>query len=157
MDRGRNASSKHNPIHFSEAGNSRGPGHRDSNSRMVIEALYKNCRDADGRMVTLDHNEAGLGNVIETAVLLLVVPDGGVGGDVDVLVEYRAADHGAAADVAIVQNHAVLDQRARVHFDAAAQHRIENLAAGENAATGNDRIDGLAAPVLFVEGELGRL
>ena len=38
---------------------------------------------------------------------------------------------------------------------AAAEHRVAHHAAGEDAAAGDDRVDGLAAAALVVEGELG--
>jgi hypothetical protein len=54
--------------------------------------------------------DAGVGDVIEFAVAVQVITDYGVGRDAYILVQNRAADAGAAANVAVIENDGILDE-----------------------------------------------
>src|SRR5277367_2918075 len=86
----------------------------------------------------------------------MVVTDHGVLGYADVLIQDDAMQAGAPADVAIVENDALIHHGSGVDFHGAPQHRVAHHAAGENAGAGDDGIDGLSAAVLLIEGKLGR-
>src|SRR5215831_20197687 len=110
---------------------------------------YQGC-DVHGSAVPTDDDDAALRYVMMDPIALRIIADGSVFRDTDVFVEHGAADFGTAADVAVVQNHAVFHHCPRMEADAAAQHGIAHRAAGENAAAGDDRIDSLPAPVLLI-------
>src|SRR5581483_10338155 len=59
------------------------------------------------------------------------------------------------ANVAVIEDDRILDYGAGVHADAAAEHGISDEASGQNAATGDDGIDRLAAPAFIIERKLG--
>src|ERR1035438_6667767 len=123
----------------------------------VLLHLHHEAGDLDVAALARDDHQAAFGDVITAgAVGLQVVADEGVFRHLDVLIQDGAANLGAAADVAVVHDHAVLHQGAGMDFYAASQDGIAHHASGEDAAAGDHAVDGLAAPVGVVEGELGR-
>src|SRR5690348_3106187 len=89
-------------------------------------------------------------------VALQIVADYGIVRYANILVENRVPNFGAASDVTIVQDYAILHERARVHPDAAPEYRVAHRSSGENAAAGDDRVDRLPAPVFLVESKFRR-
>src|SRR4051794_1895968 len=75
----------------------------------VNRMSHHHVRDLDWGAIASDDHQAGFGDVVVDAVAFEVVADEGVLGDADVLVEDGAPDFGAAADVAIVEDHALVD------------------------------------------------
>ena len=67
-------------------------------------------------------------------VSLEIETDFGVRRNSDILVEDGPPHLSAASDVAVVHNHAAFDRCAGVHTHAAAQDRLANQAAGQNAS-----------------------
>src|ERR1035441_752626 len=129
---------------------------RDPSEYMLLH-LHHETGDLDVAALAGDDHQAAFGDVIAAgAVGLEVVADEGVFRHLDVLIQDGAANLGAAADVAVVHDHAVFHQGAGMNAHAAPQYGIAHHAAGEDAAAGDHAIDGLAAPVGVVEGELGR-
>src|SRR5712692_4554083 len=118
--------------------------------------LYDQRRYFYRTAFTRNYHDTGFGDVpIADTVRPQVVAHQRVFRQPDVLVQNRAFQFGAAADVAIVQNHAVLHQRARVNAHIPSQYRIANHATGKDAATRNDAVDRLPAAIGVVEGKLG--
>src|ERR1039457_3099674 len=79
-------------------------------------------RDFHLRAVACHHHDAALGDMVAPlAVALQVVADRGVLWHANVLIQNGAADFGAAADIAVVQNDAIVHLRSGVHAYAAAQ------------------------------------
>src|SRR5579872_169117 len=103
----------------------------------------------------LHHHDAAVGNVVQAAVALQIVADGGIGRDLDVLVEDGAADAGPASNVAIVEDDGILDVGMGVHADAPADHRGSHQPAGKNSPAGDDGVERLAAAAVGVEDEFG--
>src|SRR5262245_20629847 len=91
-------------------------------------------RDLDRGPQALHDHDPLLGHVVESLVVLEVVPDGGALGDPDVLVEDGVPDPRPPTDVAVVEDHRVLDQRPAVYAHVPREHRVSHHAAGENAA-----------------------
>src|SRR5258708_6449583 len=89
-------------------------------------------------------------------VRIRIVTDDAVFFDAGILIQYGALHLGAAADIAVVQDHAIFHKRSRVHAYAAPQYGIAHHAARQDAAAGHDAVDRLSTPIGFVEGELGR-
>ena len=89
------------------------------------------------------------------AVGIEIVADQGAFGNPDVLVQDGAAHLGVAADVAVVHDDAAFHVGAGVDSDAASENGIAHHAAGKNASAGYDAVDGLAAAMGIVKGELG--
>src|SRR4051794_20533342 len=104
----------------------------DAAGKSACATLDEDGGDVDAGAVAFDDYDAGFGDVVELAVLLEVVADGGIGWDAHVLVQNRAADCGAAADVAVVENHAVVHGGAGVHFDAANEDGSFDASAGKD-------------------------
>src|SRR5690242_8075785 len=77
--------------------------------------------------------ETALGHVMMDAVALQVVADFGFIRNSHVLIEHHLADFRPPADVAVVENDAVLHQRPRMHPDAAAEHRVAHCSPGKDA------------------------
>ena len=78
------------------------------------------------------------------------------GMDVDVLVDDRALDDRAAADLDARHQHRVLDRRVRVDAHARGQDGEAHLAAGDDDAGADHRVQRVTHPVLVGEHELGR-
>ena len=89
------------------------------------------------------------------AVGIEIVADLGAFGNPDVLIQDGAAHLGVAADVAVVHDDAAFHEGAGVDADAASENGVAHDAAGKNASAGYDAVDGLAAAMGLVEGELG--
>src|SRR5271156_2904788 len=106
--------------------------------------------------MALNHYDAGVGDVIEFTVAVQVITYDCVGRDADIFVQNRAADAGAAADVAVVENDGILDVGVRMDADAAANYRSPDQAARQNGAAGHNGIDGMATAAFRVEDEFGR-
>src|ERR1700730_9432769 len=101
------------------------------------------------------HYYAGLGDVVELAVALEVVADGGIFRHTDVLVENSAADARATPDVAVVKDNRILNIGVGVDADAATNDRATHQAARKDGAAGNNGIERLAAAAVIIENELG--
>ena len=93
---------------------------------------------------------------MELAVVFQVVADLGILRHADVLVENGPPQFRAPADIAVVQDHALIDYRAGMHAHAARQNGGTHHPAREKTAAGDDTVDGLPAAVGVVKSELGR-
>src|SRR5262249_41881900 len=109
-----------------------------------------------GRAIPFHDYDAALGHVMVAAIGFEVVADRRVFRDPHILVEDGAAHTRAPSDVAVIENDGVFYDSRGVHPNAAAQYGILHHATGEDAASRDDGIDRLSAPVLLVEGELCR-
>src|SRR5438309_1471302 len=87
------------------------------------------------------------------AVLVAIIPDGGVVGDLHILVQDGPADLRVAPDIAVVEQNGVFDHCARVYPNPSAQDAIAYNSSGQNRSAGDDGIHRGAAPVLFVKSE----
>ena len=97
------------------------------------------------------HNhDAGLGDVIELAVALEIITDGGIFRHADILVENSPADARPPPDVAVVKDNRILDIRVGVDAHTAPDDRPTNQAAGQDGATGHDGIERLASAAVVV-------
>src|SRR6185312_1071900 len=88
------------------------------------------------------------------AVFFEVIADRGIRRHLYVLIEDGAANLRSAADVAVVEDDGILDERTGMYAHASSQHRIAHPSAGEDRSAGDDRVDGLAAALVLIEGEL---
>src|ERR1019366_5114551 len=128
---------------------------RDPGENLLLH-LDHEAGDIDVAALAGDHHQAALGDVVTArAVGDQVVTDQGVFRHLYVLIQDGAANLGAAPDVAVVHDDAVLHQGARMDLHTASQDGTAHHAAGEDAAPGHNAVDGLAAAVGVVEGELG--
>src|SRR3954468_24533290 len=93
-------------------------------SLTVAVRLHKQVRDLDGGAVAADYDQTGFGDVVVDAVAFEVVANHGVFGSADVLIENGAADFGATADVAVVEDHALVDLGAGMDAHAAADDGV---------------------------------
>src|SRR5439155_15199652 len=109
----------------------------------------------NSRSISFHHYDAAFRHVIEAPVVLEIVANGSIFRNTDVLIQNCPANFGAPADVAVVQNDGVFHQNSGVHAHVPPDDRIAHHATGKDGTAGDDRVDGLAAPVLVVEGELG--
>src|ERR1700693_286352 len=92
-------------------------------------SLQIHAGDIDRGAMPLHHHNTGVGDVIKLAVAVQVVADNRVGWDTHVFIQNRAADAGAPADVAVVENNGILDVGVRIDADAAANYRSPDQAA----------------------------
>src|SRR5579871_2955819 len=106
--------------------------------------------------MAFNHHNPAVGNVVKLPVALQVVADDSIRWHTDVLVENRAPNAGAPADVAVIENNGILDICVRVNAHAAPDHGSTHQPAGENGPSGHDGIDGMAAPPVGIENEFGR-
>src|SRR5438445_271610 len=97
----------------------------------------------------------GLGDVIQLAVALEVVADGGIFRDADVLVENSPAHTRTPPDDAVVKDNRILNIRIGVDTHAPADDGATHQAAREDGATGHDGIERLAPAAVVIENELG--
>src|SRR5579862_7985059 len=105
--------------------------------------------------MALHHNDAALGDVVQTEDAFQIVADGSIGRDLDVLDENGAADAGAPSDVAIVEDDGILDVGVGVHSNTPADHGGSHQPAGENGSAGDNGVERLAAAAVGVEDEFG--
>ena len=103
-----------------------------------------------------DHDDAAVRHGEALRVGLEVDADLRPGVDVDVLVDDRALDDRAAADLHARHQHGVLDRRVGVDVHAGREHRAAHLAAGDDHAGAHHRVQRVAHALLVGEHELRR-
>src|ERR1039458_2971702 len=107
-------------------------------------------------VISADDDYAGIGHVPSArAVGIEIVANQGVLRNTNVLIQDGAAQLGAASDVAVVHDDAAFYQGAGVDANTASENGLAHDAAGENASARYDAVEGLAAAIGLVEGELG--
>src|SRR5690606_38836456 len=85
-----------------------------------------------------------------------VEADAGAVGDDHVLVDDGAAHDRPSADLHVVHEHRVLDERVRVQHHAGGEDGTPGRTAGDDHAGGDERVDRAAHPVPVVVHELRR-
>ena len=131
-----------------------------SRSRLVLFILApesgKHGSYGHWAVFAADDDDAGFGYVPSAgAVSVEIVADGGAFRNADIFVEDGAADLGVAANVAVIHDDASFDHSAGVNADTASENGFAHQASGEDASTGDDAVEGLAATIGLVENKFG--
>ena len=108
------------------------------------------------RSTLIVDDDAVFRNVVVLAIPLEIETDRGIFGNTNVFIQDDFVQVRAPADIAVVQNDALVNHRARMDPDPSAEHGIPDHTAGQEAATGDDAVDRLAAPVVLIESEFSR-
>src|SRR5271170_4149494 len=112
-------------------------------------------RILEQRVVAGDDGDAAIGDEVARAVGFGVIADGGAFGEMDVAVDDAAADAAMASDGDVGEQDTLIDFGIGVHADVGREDGVLNQASGDDAAIGDDGIEGGAHAFFLGEDELG--